>query len=182
MLETRTIRPEKLEAVTDLVARMSAAKSVFVTDYSGLTVEAITRLRRDLRKSNVDYLVSKNTLTRLAATQVGMKDIVPHLQGTTAIAFGLGDPAAPAKVLLEFTKKSEKPTIKAFVFEGQYYDGKFAEQISKLPSRNELLARLLGSMNAPVTGLANSLQGIIRKMAYALNAVADQKKEAAGAQ
>ncbi|MCG3157979.1 MAG: 50S ribosomal protein L10 [bacterium] len=180
MPETKPIRPEKQEVVTDLAARLSAARSVFVTDYSGLTVEAITRLRRQLRKSNVDFRVSKNTLTRLAATQVGMKDIVPHLEGTTAIAFGMGDPAAPAKVLLDFLKNSEKPTIRAFVFEGQFYDGKLAEQISKLPSRNELLARLLGGLNAPVTGLASSLQGIVRKLAYALNAVAEQKQQTAG--
>ena len=104
MLETKTIRPEKQEAVAQIVEKLSSAKSVFVTDYSGLTVAAITNLRRNLRKSKVEFQVSKNTLARIAAQQACRKDLVPHLEGPTALAFGMGAPAAPAKVLTDFLK------------------------------------------------------------------------------
>ncbi len=176
MPDARVISSDKQEAVAHLVGKLSSAKSVFLADYSGLTVEAITRLRRNLRKSNVEFHVSKNTLARLAAQQVGYQDLIPHLEGPTALAYGMGDPAAPAKVITEFLKTNEKPKIKAIIFEGKYFEAKSLEDIAKLPTREQLLARLLGSLNAPVTGLANSLSGIIRKLAYALNAVADSKK------
>ncbi len=177
MLETKTIRPEKQEAVAQIVAKFTSAKSVFLTDYSGLTVEAITNLRRNLRKSQVEFQVSKNTLARIAAQQVGYKDLVPHLEGPTALAFGMGDPAAPAKVLTDFLKTNEKPKVKAIIFEGKYFDAKSMSEIATLPSREQLLARLLGSLNSPITGLASSLSGIIRKLAYALNAVAESKQK-----
>src|SRR5512145_2250663 len=182
MQDARNIPSEKQEEVARLVGKLSSAKSVFLTDYSGLTVEAITLLRRNLRKSRVDFQVSKNTLARLAAQQVGYTDLVPHLEGPTALAYGMGDPAAPAKVITEFLKSNEKPKIKAIIFEGKYFDVKSVADLAKLPSREQLLARLLGSLNSPVTGLANSLSGIIRKLAYALNAVADSKKSAGGAE
>lgn len=182
MQDAKVVAPEKQEAVAHIVGRLSSAKSVFLTDYSGLTVEAITLLRRNLRKSNVEFAVSKNTLARLAAQQVGYQDLVPHLEGPTALAYGMGDPAAPAKVITEFLKNNDKPKIKAIIFEGKYFEAKAAEDIAKLPSREQLLARLLGSLNSPVTGLANSLSGIMRKLAYVLNAVADSKKSAGGTQ
>jgi len=177
MLETKTIRPEKQEAVAQIVEKFTSAKSVFLTDYSGLTVEAITNLRRNLRKSQVEFQVSKNTLARIAAKQVGYQDLVPHLEGPTALAFGMGDPAAPAKVLTDFLKTNEKPKVKAIIFEGKYFDAKSMSEIATLPSREQLLARLLGSLNSPITGLASSLSGIIRKLAYALNAVAESKQK-----
>lgn len=180
MLENRTIRPEKQEAVAQIVEKFSSAKSVFVTDYSGLTVEAITNLRRNLRKSKVELQVSKNTLARIAAKQTGLEALVPYLEGPTALAFGMGDPAAPAKVLSDFLKNNEKPKVKAIVFEGRYFEAKAMAEIATLPSREQLMSRLLGSLNSPMSGLANSLSGIIRKLAYALNAVAESKGKPAG--
>jgi large subunit ribosomal protein L10 len=182
MQDARIIPSEKQEEVARIVGRLSSAKSVFLADYAGLTVEAITLLRRNLRKSNVQFYVSKNTLARLAAQQVGYKDLVPHLEGPTAMAYGMGDPAAPARVIMEFLKSNDKPKIKAIVFEGKYFEARSLEEIAKLPSREQLLARLLGSLNSPMAGLANSLSAIIRKLAYALNAVADSKKAAGGAE
>ncbi len=176
MPDARDVRSEKQEAVAQIAGKLSSAKSVFLADYSGLTVQAITLLRRNLRKSNVEFQVSKNSLARLAAQQVGYKDLVPHLEGPTALAYGMGDPAAPAKVITEFLKSNDKPKIKAIIFEGKFFEAKSVEDIAKLPSREQLLSRLLGSLNSPMTGLASSLSGIIRKLAYALNAVADSKK------
>ena len=175
--QVNKVRPEKKAAVESLVGKLKSAKSVFLTDYSGLSVEAITDLRRSLRNAEVEYLVSKNTLTRIAAKDVGVDEIVPHLQGPTALAFGMGDPAAPAKVITEFLKKNEKPQIKSFVFEGKFFEGDKAEAIAKMPGRNQILGQLASTLAAPITGLAGALQGILRNFAYALNAVADKKRE-----
>ena len=176
MPEATVIRPEKQEAVAEIAKKLSAARSVFLTDYSGLTVEAVTRLRRNLRKSNVEFQVSKNTLTRLAAKEVGFDDILPFLEGPTALAYGMGDPSAPAKVITEFLKTSEKPKIKAIVFEGKFFDAKETATLTNLPSREQLLAQLVGSLNSPMAGLVGSLQGVMRKLVYALEAVAESKK------
>ncbi len=181
MEQTRTIRQDKAEAVANLSAKFASAKSIFLTDYSGLTVEAITNLRRSFHKSNVEYLVGKNTLVRLAAEKAGYQTIVPYLEGPTALAFSMKDAGAPAKIILDFLKSNPRPTIKAIIFEGQFFDAKQAEQISKLPSREEMLAQLVGTLNAPLYGLLNSLQGIVRNFVYALQAVAEQKEKAAGA-
>jgi large subunit ribosomal protein L10 len=178
MQQTRTIRPEKEEAVGKLVEKFSTAKSVFLTDYSGLTVEAMTNLRRNFRKSQVEYVVGKNTLARIAAEKSGYQSIVPHLEGPTALAFGLKEAGAPAKVILDFLKTNPKPKIKAFVFEGQYFEADKAEQIAKLLGRQELLGQLAATLNAPLHGLANSLQGILRNFLYALQAVAESKEKA----
>lgn len=181
MEETRTIRQEKAEAVTKLSEKFSSAKSIFLTDYSGLTVEAMTNLRRSFRKSNVEYLVSKNTLVRIAAGKAGYQTLVPYLEGPTALAFSLKDAGAPAKVIFDFLKSHPKPAIKAIIFEGQFFDAKDAEQISRLPSREAMLSQLVGTLNAPLYGLVNSLQGIVRNFVYALQAVAEKKEKAADA-
>jgi large subunit ribosomal protein L10 len=178
MEQTRTIRQDKVEAVDKLSEKFASAKSVFLTDYSGLTVEALTNLRRSFRKSEVEYLVGKNTLVRLAAEKAGYQALAPYLEGPTALAFGMKDAGAPAKVILDFLKSHPKPAIKAFIFEGQFFEAKQAEQVSKLPSRQDLLVQLAGTLNAPLYGLVNSLQGIIRNFVYALHAVGEQKEKA----
>jgi large subunit ribosomal protein L10 len=176
--QPRVIRPGKAESVEAITKKFSAAKSIFLTDYSGLTVEAITQLRRDLRKSKVEYLVVKNTLARISARNAGYEAIVPHLDGPTAVALGMDDPVAPARVIANFVKGDrDKPKIKACLLEGQLYEGAQAIELAKLPSRNELIAKLLGSMNAPLSGMAQVLSGVLRNFVYALNAVAEKKKE-----
>jgi len=176
--QPRVTRPKKAELVESITKKFSAAKSIFLTDYSGLTVEAITELRRNLRKSKAEYLIVKNTLARISARKAGCEAIVPHLDGPTAVALGMGDPVAPAKIISDFLRADrEKPKIKACLLEGQLYEGARAIELAKLPSRNELLARLLGALNSPMTGLAQVLSGALRNFVYALNAVAEKKKE-----
>jgi len=182
MEQTRAIRTEKAEAVTLLSEKFTNAKSIFLTDYSGLTVEAVTSLRRNFRKSSVDYVVSKNTLVRLAAEKAGFDKIVPYLEGPTALAFGMKDANAPARVILDFLKSHQKPAIKAIIFEGQFFEAKQAEAISKLPGREEVLAQLVGGLNAPLTNLVGSLQAVLSNFVYAMQAYSDKKKEADGGQ
>ena len=175
----RVIRTEKAETVASITKKFNSAKSIFLTDYSGLTVEAMTELRRNLRKSKVEYLVVKNTLARISARQAGCEAIVPHLDGPTAVALGMDDPTAPAKIIADFVKADrEKPKIKAALFEGKLFEGASAIELARLPSREELLARLLRAFNSPMTGMAQVLSGILRNFVYVLNAVAEKRKDA----
>lgn len=176
--QPRVIRSEKADSVDAITKKFHAAKSIFLTDYSGLTVEAITDLRRKMRKSKVEYLVVKNTLARISARNAGCEAIVKHLDGPTAVALGMDDPVAPAKIIADFVKGDrEKPKIKACLLDGQLYEGAQAIDLAKLPTRGELIAQLLGSMNAPLTGMVQVLSGVLRNFVYALNAVAEKKKE-----
>ncbi len=178
--QPRVIRPEKAESVDSIAKKFSAAKSIFLTDYSGLTVEAITELRRNMRKSRVEYVVVKNTLARISARQAGCEAIVPHLDGPTAVALGMDDPVAPAKIISDFLKADKvKPKIKACFLDGQLYEGAKAVELAKLPSRNELIARLLRAINSPATGMVQVLSAALRNPVYALNAIAEKKKEQA---
>ncbi len=175
--QVRPPRPEKVAQVEMLKEKFAAAKGAFLADYSGLSVEEITELRRKLRETNNEFLVVKNTLARLSARQAGVEDVVPYLQGPIAIAFSYDDPASPARVITEFLKKHPKPEVKACVIEGDVLPGEKAQEIAKWPTREELLARLVGQLNAPIYGLVNSLADMIRRLVYVLHAIEEKKAE-----
>ncbi|MFQ5705809.1 MAG: 50S ribosomal protein L10 [bacterium] len=169
-------RPEKVAVVEEVASKIKDAKSVFLTDFTGLNVEEINKLRRSFRAASVEYRVVKNTLARLSCKAAGHEELVEYLEGPTALAFGESDPVTPAKVITEFARKTDKPKIKACLFEGVLVGTDRMGEIASLPSKNELIAKLLGTMNAPLTGLAVSLSGILRNLAYALQAVKKQKE------
>lgn len=174
----RVIRSAKAAAVAEITKKFSAAKSIFLTDYSGLSVEAMTRLRQNMRKAQVEYLVVKNTLARISARQAGCEVIVPHLDGPTAVALGMRDPVAPAKIIADFLKDNqEKPAIKACLVEGQLFEGAMALALARLPSREELLLQLVQAMNWPLRGMAQALSGVLRNFAYVLNAILEEKRQ-----
>lgn len=154
---------------------MTKAESIILTDYRGLNVAEITDLRRKLRESGVEYRVTKNTLTRFAAAKAGVEGLDPILIGPTAVAFGMEDAVMPAKILVEYAKANKTLEIKGGVLEGKAIDVGKVEYLAKIPSREELLAKALGSMQAPITGFAGVLAAIPRKLLYALNAIKDEK-------
>ena len=124
----------------------------------------------------MDYKVYKNTLTELAAKDLGLDELIPYLKGPTAIAFGIKDPVAPAKILTEHMKKLKKMEFKVGVVDGKVIDVDGVKALADLPSREELIAKMLGSMNAPISGLVHVLGGTIRSLLYALNAVKETKE------
>ena len=128
-------KPEKIDAVKDIKNYLEQARSVFITDYSGLNVADLTVLRKNLRENSVKYLVAKNTLLRIAAEDAGLKDIIKYLEGPIALAFGADDPAIAAKILYDSYKDKEKPVIKAFVMDKQLFDGTDVKKLASLPSR-----------------------------------------------
>ena len=138
-----------------------------------------TELRRKLREAGVEFKVLKNTLTAIAAKKL-IRRVDLLLVGPTAIAFGYDDPVAPAKVLSEFAKTNPALELKGGLLEGKVLDVAGVKALADLPSREELLSQVLRGMQAPISGLVNVLQGTIRNLVYALDAVRKQK-EAAGA-
>ncbi len=174
------IRPEKQAVVARIKADLLSAKGVVFADYRGITVAQDTALRRKARAEGIEYRVVKNTLTRLAAKEAGITGLDGYLEGLTVMAYSVSDPVAPAKLISEFIKESKIKTytIKAGVVEGIAIDADGVKTLANLPPRDVLLAKMLGSMQAPISGLANVLQGNIRKLVYALEAVKGTKASA----
>ena len=175
MEQTREYRSEKVSAVATFSEKLGNAKSVFLTDYSGLSVADISELRKKFRENQTEYFVIKNTLARLGAKEAGKDGILPYLEGPTAVAISYEDPASPARVLVDFLKKHPKPEVKACLIEDEVYPGSEAEEIAKWATREELLAKIVGSLNSPIAGLVMTLAGIQRKLLYGLNAIAEKK-------
>lgn len=177
-MPSEKILQQKKEVVQQLTEKMKSAKSMVFADYRGLTVEQDTELRNALRKAGVEYKVVKNTLTKLAANENGLEELGSHFSGPTSMALSSEDSIAPAKILVEYAKKYEKLELKVGVIEGKVFDVKSLEAIATLPSKEELLAKALGSLKSPITGLVNVLNGNIRGLVIALNAIAEQKANA----
>lgn len=171
------VREEKVKVVEEIKEKLSSASSAVLVDYKGITVEEANKLRKECREAGVDYKVYKNTLVTIAAEELGLGDLKSHLTGPTAIAFGMEDPVAPAKIVASHIDEFKKMEFKAGILEGEIIDKEAVEALSKLPSKEELIGKMLGSLNAPIYGLANVLSGTIRSLVYALNAIAEQKKE-----
>ena len=169
---------EKKKIVEELHEQLAKSKVVIVTDYKGLNVETMTELRRKLREEQIDYRVVKNTLLIRAAKETGVALIEDQLKGPSAIALSFDDPVAPAKVLMEFSKKNEKLEIKAGVMEDRVLDLAGIKALAALPPREALLSQLLSAMIGVPTGLVRVLNGIPQKLMYALLAIKDQKEAA----
>ena len=153
----------KKPIVDEISTNIKDAQSVVLVDYRGLTVEQDTQLRKTLRENNITYKVYKNTFMNFAFKGTDFEALAPYLEGPSAIAISTEDATAPARVLAKFAKTADKLEIKAGVVEGVVYDAKGIETVAKIPSREELLSRLLGSMKSPVSNFARVLNQIAEK-------------------
>lgn len=171
-------RSEKEQIIAEVTEQFSRAKGMYFADFTGITVDQINELRREFRKSNIDYRVVKNTLARKALENVtGYDKIYPQLVGPTGIAIGYDDPVAPARIMKKFRDKYQKLNVKVCVLERQVFEGKQLDDIAKLPSRNELIAGILGSIQAPMTGVVGAINAVMRDIVNVLDAI--EKKKAA---
>ena len=166
----------KEAAVSEIQEKMQQAQSVVFVDYRGLTVEEVTNLRCKMRDAGVEYKVIKNTMTQRAADKEGIEGLNSILEGPTAVAFGMKDPVSPAKILVDFAKDTKKTEIKGGVLDGKTIDVDGVKYLASLPSKEVLLAKMMGSLNAPVTGLVMALSGVMRNLVCALNAIKEQKE------
>lgn len=174
------VTSEKQALVEELKEKLSNTKGAVLTNYRGLNVAQDTKLRRKLREAGVEYRVVKNTMMRIAAQEAGLEGLDESLEGPTAIAISFTDPVAPAKVISDFVKENKLQAleVKAGVVEGKVIDAQGVKALASLPPREVLIAKALGSMQAPIVGIVNVLQGSIRNLVYALDAVRQQKESA----
>ena len=170
----------KREQVATITQKLRDAESVVVVSYSGITVAEITALRNKFRAKGVDYVVLKNTLVRRAMDDLGIREMDHLLEGPSAFAFGMKDAVAPAKIISDYIAETKVPklTIKAGLVEGHYLDAQGVQALAKLPSREVLIAKLMGTLNAPASNLVGVLSATLRSLVFAVDAVRKQKEAA----
>ncbi len=167
----------KQQVVAEIAEKFKAAQSVVIVDYKGLTVEEVTALRAKFRAAQVDYVVYKNTLVRRALAELNITGLDDQLQGPSAFAFSMKDAVAGAKIIKEYMEadKRETMTVKAGLIDGAVVDAKGVKVLADLPPREVLIARIMGSMNAPVTNFVGVCAATLRSLVYAVEAVRKQK-------
>ncbi len=171
-------RSEKEQIIAEVAETVSRSTGMYFTDFSGLTVEQATELRRELRKSGVEYRVVKNTLIKKALEQVsGYDKVYDSLVGPTGVAFAFDDAIAPAKVIDKFADKHKKLSLKVAVLEKQVYDGSKLKDIAKLPSKKELMASVVGTIQAPIAGVPTVINAVLSELVSVIGEI--EKKKAA---
>ena len=165
----------KEQVVNEIKEKFQRAEAVVLVDYRGLNVAEVTELRKRFREAGADYKVYKNTLMTRALTELGIEGLIPYLTGPNAVALGYDDPVVPAKIISEFAKDHDKLEIKVGMISRKVIGVEGIKALANLPSKEVLVAQALGGLNAPITGFVNVLQGNIRKLVYALNAIAEKK-------
>lgn len=160
-MPSANVLEQKKQIVAELVETLKTAQAGVLVDYRGLTVEEDTNLRRKLREAGVEYKVVKNTLTRFAAKEVGLEGLDEPLNGPTSLAVSKDDPVAPAKVIADFAKENECLKIKAGFLDGAVISLEEINTLAKTPSRETLIANIMGSLNAPISNLVRTLQALV---------------------
>ena len=160
-MPSQKILEEKKQIVSDIAQQLQTAVSGVFVDYCGLTVEQDTKLRAKLREAGVEYKVVKNTLTRFAAKEVGFDELDPILNGPTSLAISMTDEVAPAKIISDFAQGNDKLEIKAGFLDGKVLALEEVKALAAIPNRETLLAKLLGSLNSPVSSLVRTLQALV---------------------
>lgn len=169
---------DKLNTLKD---ELSKAKSVIFAEYHGLDANKVNQLRSRIKESGAEFTVAKNTLLKIALDEKkSPKEAGDQLEGPVATIFAYEDAVAPIKALADFAKEFELPTVKGGIIDGEFASAEKINVLSNLPAREELLARLVGTLNSPLSGLVNTLSGNQRKLVYVLSAIAEKRNEEGG--
>ena len=172
-------RPEKVAEVQAITERLESAQSIILADYTGLTVQAMTTFRVECRANKVECRVVKNRLAKIACDNADTVALKDHLKGPIAMLFGSESQVDPAKITVAFAKENKAMEIRGGYVDGQYLDADQVVALSKVPSRDELLAKMMGSINSPATGLAMCLNGVASSLVRCIDAIGKQKAEEA---
>lgn len=164
-------REEKGKIVENLKEKLDKAAGLVLTNYHGLSVSQMQELKKELKGADAEFTVAKNTLISRASKQSDTAIPQESLEGPTAILFSFGDPLEPIKKLAEFIKKYELPSIKLGFFEGKELSKEAVLELSRIPGRNELYAKVVGSLSSPIFGLVNTLNGNLRNLVYVLEQI-----------
>jgi len=170
----------KIKIVKEIEQKFKDSTALYFTKYTGMNVAQATKLRRSFTENSVEFKVTKNTLTRIAALNAGFSEteIDKFLDGQIAIAYSQEDPTAPAKVIKDFIKENDDKSLEVvgLIFEGAFFEANKYQELANLPSREELLTKLVLNLNSPMTKLATSFNSVMSKMVTVLESVKSQKK------
>ncbi len=178
-MPSEKVLEQKKQVVASLTESLKSACTGVIVNYKGITVAEDTKLRKELREAGDEYMVVKNTLLRLALKDAGIEGLDHILEGTTAIAFSKDNYVSGAKILTKFADTNKKFEVKAGFVDGGAIDAKGVKELAELPSKEVLVAKALGGLNAPITGFVTVLNGTMKGLVVALNAIAE--KQAANA-
>ena len=168
----------KIKIVENIEKKFKSASGLYFTKYTGMNVAQATQLRKSFRENSVEYKVTKNTLTKIAAINVGYdeKEISKFLEGQIGIAYSDSDPTAPAKVIKEFKKNHEDCLdVVGLIFEGEFFDPEKYKQLADLPSKEELLTQFVIGLNSPMTKFSSALNSVMSKMVTVLESLKNKK-------
>ena len=173
-------QPYKIEEVKKIKSKLENAKSIVLVDYKGINIEEVDELRNRMRNSDVKYFVSKNTFIKIALNELGITDLDNYLVGSTAVAVA-ADEVSAARELANFkkevTKDKEYPTFKAGIVAGELMDVEQLTKLAELPTKDQLISMVLQGFNAPITGFVGTLQAIIKKFVYVVDAIAEKEEK-----
>jgi large subunit ribosomal protein L10 len=169
-------KDQKKVMVAELAEKIREASSLYFVDFTGMTVAEAQNFRRELREKGGVMKVAKNTLLLRALAEVGEVEIEEsRLFGQTAVIFGSSDAIAPAKIIRKHFEKSDKPKLKLAMIEGQVFDGTQLKQVSELPTREDMIASIVGSIHAPISGIHGAINAVMRDVAMLVEEVAKKK-------
>lgn len=171
-MATKAFKQEKIE---EIKAKLEKAQVAIVTEYKGFSVDEIMNLRRKLQKDGGDYMVTKNTLAKIAVKDTQYEVLTDAFKGPIALAFGFDDQVSPAKNLAAFIKEAKKGEVIAAALDGKLLSAEDAKALANLPSREEIYAKMLGCINSPASGIANATNSVITQLVRTMAAVRDAK-------
>ena len=171
-MATKAFKAEKIE---EIKSKVEQAQVAILTEYKGYTVEEITKLRRAIQENGGDYMVTKNTLAKIAFKDTPYEVLADSMKGPIAVAFGFKDQVGPAKAIAKFIKDTKKGVILGAALDGKLLTEAETKALANLPSKEELYAKLLGSINSPASGIVGSINAVMAQLTRAMAAVRDQK-------
>lgn len=175
-MPSEKILEKKKQQVAELAEALKGACTGVIVDYKGITVADDTKLRKELREAGCDYKVVKNTLLKLALQEAGIEGLENVLEGTTALAYSKDDYVSSAKILSGYAEKSKDVfNVKAGFVDGKVLDAKGVKELAELPPKEVLVAKALGGLNAPIAGFVTVLNGTMKGLVVALDAIAEKK-------
>lgn len=165
-------KDEKSEIISKVKEMIQDSSAIYLTDYSGITVADISNIRNEFRKEGVRYKVIKNTLFKRALDEAGKYDkLADHLEGMTGYAFASTNPVAPAKIIKKYNDVSQKLSLKACYIEDEYFDGKRLNEIASLPSKNDIIAGIMGSLSSPASGIVGTINAVISNLVSVIDQI-----------
>ena len=166
---------KNIEKVKELSRSFKKAKAIYFTEFHGLNVEQLTKLRRMFFKENIDYKVAKNTLIKIALESSEISDLNNLLSGSTAVAVAYDEPVSPAKIIKEFNKDFDLPHVKGILFEGQYFEGEHYKKFADLPNKEELVSKFAIMLNSPMCKLLSTINAPMQNLLGLLDSLKQTK-------